>query len=363
MYDFIVKTYDKRTLYFFLHKGLCVKNLLKSDNKYSVIYEDAVKDFAVEDMGFGKVSIVCQNNEGSIVFIREEDNGYTKTILLKNKSKVYYDKYFHLKLQGNWLGLSYIIEYNGKNILSYQIIDNENEPPMAVDYILGKRYFSFVDSDFNRVFFYNKDNEFGIKIFRWSKKNFDGYKKLDDGELLSVINDFNDNYYLVYMKENKCYLKIIKGESEEGEESDYPLDFINLFDEVNLLIENNNLWITVKRYNFTFGKKINKEDVSFSPSYNFFCDKEIKNISLAIHDKDIKCETCFGSVADFKPELLLYKNICDFKNSHIFLNEISSETPQIPNPLNIAVSKLEIRIKELESKIKELEGEAQRKEN
>ena len=83
MYDYIIKTLDERTLYFFENGGICVKDLSSKSNKYKVIYEDGVKDFAVEDLGFGKVGIVCQNKAGSIVFIKEDGENYIKTTLLK----------------------------------------------------------------------------------------------------------------------------------------------------------------------------------------------------------------------------------------------------------------------------------------
>ena len=42
--------------------------------------------------------------------------------------------------------LSYIVEYNDRNILSYQLVNNEHEPPMVVDYVSDNSYFTCVSS-------------------------------------------------------------------------------------------------------------------------------------------------------------------------------------------------------------------------
>lgn len=352
MHDFLIKTSDERTLYFFEKDGICVKDLSLKSNRYKVIYEDGIKDFSVEDMGFGEVGIVCQNKEGSIIFIKEDGDNFVKTTLLNNKSQVYYDKFFKLKLHGNWLGLSYIIEYNGNNILSFQIINNENEPPLAVDYITGKTYFSFVDLNYDRIFFYNRENEFGYKIFKWSKKSFEDYEKLSDGQIIYSINDFKDNYYIVFLNKNKFFLKTIKRKNDIFEINDYPLDFIDLFDEILMMIENNNLWIVVKRYNFTFGRKTDVEEILFSSQYNFFCDGEIRKIPLSVRDKDKKTEDCFGSLKELRPELILYKNLYNYKNSVKAKEKVISKEDSQTERLKIEINKLDLRVKELEKELK-----------
>lgn len=351
MHDFLIKTSDERTLYFFENDGICVKDLSLKSNKYKVIYEDGIKDFSVEDLGFGEVGIVCQNKAGSIVFIKENGTDFIKTTLLNNKSQVYYDKFFKLKLHGNWLGLSYIIEYNGNNILSFQIINNENEPPLAVDCITNKTYFSFVDQNFDRIFFYNRENEFGYKIFKWSRKSFEDYEKLNDGQIIYAINDFSDNYYIVYLNENKYYLKTVKRKDDIFEINDYPLDFIDLFDEISMMIENENLWIVVKRYNFTFGRKTDINDILFSSQYNFFCEGEIRKIPVSVKDKDKKIEDCFGNLKDLRPELILYKSLFDFKNSIKAKEKISDKKETETERLEIYITKLELRLKELEKSV------------
>lgn len=351
MYDYIIKTTDERTLYFFENGGICVKDLSSKSNKYNVIYEDGIKDFAVEDLGFGRVGIVCQNKEGSIVFIKEDGQNYIKTTLLNNKSQVYYDKYFKLKLHGNWLGLSYIIEYNNNNILCFQIVNNENEPPLAVDYIVNKTYFSFVNESYDRIFFYNKENEFGYKKYIWSKKDFREYEKLDEGQIIHIINDFSDNYYIIYLKDNKYFLKVLKQNEDSFSFDDYPVDFIDLFDEVVMMIENKNLWIVVKRYNFTFGRKTDTDNISFSPQYNFFCDGEIRAFPLSVRDKEKKAEKLFGSLNNGKPELILYKDLYNFKNS-VKVTEKNPVKDNSPfDKIFVEINKLSIRLSNLEKRV------------
>ena len=347
MYDYVVKTFNGRTLYFFMENGICVKDLSSKSNRYNVIFEDGVNDFCVEDLGFGEVGIICQDKEGSIVFLRENNNTFIKTILLKSKSQKCYDKFFKLCLHGNWLGLSYIVEYNDHNILSYQLVNNEHEPPMVVDYITDKNYFTTVDKSYNRIFVYNKNEEFGYRIFKWSQKCFDNYEKLDSGSMLCATNDFSDNYYILYQKEGEVYLKVLKEEDGIFSISDYPLKFAECDDEFSVLIEESNLWIVTKRKGFIFGRKTKVPDINFSSQYNFFQDGDIRKINLSLNDKKVKTQDCFGTIKNLRPELILYKNLYNYE-----INKRKNSDTDEKNSYLKEIEKLNIRIALVENQLK-----------
>jgi len=201
-YNHIIKTANDRVLYFFIKEGLCVKDLLSPSDKYKIIYEEAVCDFCVIDTGYGEVGIVCQDDKGSIIFLRENNETYLKTTLLNNRSQLAYDKYFNLHKHNRWIGLSYIINYQGESLLSYQLVDEENQAPLVVDSVYDFNYFSFINKSNDIFYFYNREKEFGYKIYKWSKKDFCDYEKLGDGKLLSAVNDNKGLYYIVYENEN-----------------------------------------------------------------------------------------------------------------------------------------------------------------
>lgn len=363
-YNHIIKTCDERVLYFFIKDGLCVKDLLIPHDKYKMIFKEAVSDFYVTDTGNGEVGIICQDESGSIIFLREKNGSYLKTTLLNNRSKLAYEKNFKLFKHNNWISLSYIINYQGNNILSFQIIDNEEEAPIVVDYISGVEYFAFTDISNDIYYFYNKEGIFGYKIYKWGKKDFCEFEKLGDGDLISVLSDKKDTYYIIYENSNKFYLKIFKKQEFEFSEENFEIDFIKNGDFINMIIEKDVLWITVDRNGFTFGKKCDMENFEFSSSYNFANEGNLINYNITLNEKDYIMEKCFGYSVNMRPKLILYK---DLLNTNKVLkpkieiadeeefNEFLKIEKEKESENKIEITKLGIRLKELEEKIKKIE--------
>lgn len=363
-YNHIIKTANDRVLYFFIKEGLCVKDLLSPSDKYKIIYEEAVCDFCVIDTGYGEVGIVCQDDKGSIIFLRESGGTYLKTTLLNNRSQLAYDKYFRLHKHNRWLGLSYIIDYQGEKLLSYQLIDEENQAPLVADSVYDFNYYSFINKSSDIFYFYNREKEFGYKIYKWSKKDFCDYEKLGDGKLLSAVNDNNGLYYIVYEKENSFYLKVINTKDFEFISYDYVIDFLKPNDKINMIVEKNILWITVNRNGFIFGKYCSGEDFVFSSAYNFASEGNLISYDMSINEEDYVFEKCFGYSVNMRPELILYKDLLNTsktKKEHNIItedeesNEFFNIEKDKRDELEISLTKLEIRVKELEEKLKNME--------
>ncbi len=348
MNDFIIKTNNGRTIYFFDNEGLCMKELTGYSNRYKLVYPELSGDFYVADTGFGELGIVCQNKEGSIVFIKESNGDFIKTVLLNSKSKLVYDKHFVLLLHGRWLGISYVIEYKGNNLLSFQLADNENEPPLAVDYIYGKKYYTYVDDGYNRFFIYNKDRELGYKVFRWSVKKFGEYEKLCDGELVSAVNGFYSECYIVFKQEEKSFLLILKNQENDTIKEIYPLEFLDKYEDLTLMLDKNILWIIGKKSDFTFAYKTDINTISFSSQYNIFTDGKVKKIKTVLNDDDKKAYECFGTVKDFVPELLLYKDLRKIHNHVRETKDLKDDKEKLE--LKRKLEKIEIRLRLLEEK-------------
>lgn len=364
-YNHIIKTANERVLYFFIKEGLCVKDLLSPTDKYKIIYDEAVCDFSVIDTGYGEVGVVCQDNKGSIIFLREDNGSYLKTTLLNNRSQLAYDKYFKLHKHNKWIGLSYIINYQGKNILSYQLVDEENQAPLVVDYIEDFNYFSFLNKSSDIIYYYNREKEFGHKIYKWSKKDFDEYEKLGDGKILSAVSDNNGMYYIIYEKDTSFYLKVINSKEFEFISYDYEIDFLKPNDEINMIIEKKTLWVTVNRNGFTFGKYLNNKDFTFSSAFNFANEGNLINYDVSINEENYALERCFGYSVNMRPKLILYKDLLNPSKTIKEKNEITLEDEfnEFLNieggkndELKISITKLEIRIKELEEEVRNLKG-------
>ncbi len=350
MNDFIIKTNNGRTIYLFENEGLCIRELTGYSNRYKLIYSELKGDFSVADTGYGELGIVCQNKAGSIVFIKENNGEFVKTVLLNSKSRLIYDKKFVLLLHGRWIGISYIIEYQGKNLLSFQLVDNENEPPLAVDYISDKKYFTYVDEDYNRIFIYNRNNEIGYKVYRWSLKAFNEYEKLCEGEFISAVNGFSSDCYIVFKKEEKNYLLTLKRQGLNLIKEIYPIDFLDKYDDLSLLIDKNILWIIVIKKDFTFAYKTDINLIAFSSQYNIFTDGKVRKIKTSLNDTDKRAIECFGTIKELTPDLILYK---DLKKTHSLVKEREESNAEKEKlELKRKLDKIEIRLKLLEEKEK-----------
>lgn len=368
-YNHIIKTANDRVLYFFIKEGLCVKDLLLPSDKYKIIYEEAVCDFYITDTGNGEVGIACQDKKGSIIFLRESNNTFLKTTLLNNRSQLAYDKKFKLHKNSNWITLSYIINYQGKNMLSFQIIDNENEAPLVIDYTDDYSYYSFCDRNNDIFYFYSKDNEFGYKLFKWSKKDFLEFESLGNGKIIAAQADKNDKYYIIYENDNGYYLKIIDNKDFDFICEDYEIDFLKPNDKVNIIIEKNSLWITVNRNGFTFGKRCDINTFLFSSIYNFANEGNLIDYDVSINEEDYVMEKCFGYSVNMRPKLILYKDLFNTSKT-IKPKEITDNEEEFNEFLNIKkekddeykieFTKLEIRVRELEERMKKIEEKSQK---
>ena len=349
--DFIIKTNNGRCIYLFDNDGLCMKDLTSYSNRYKLIYPESAGDFGAVDTGFGEIGVICQNKEGSIVFIKENDGEFIKTILLNSKNKIVYDKYFVILLHGRWIGISYIIEYKENNLLSFQIVNNENEPPMAVDYIKNKKYFTFVDNDYNRMFIYNKDDGFGYKAFKWSQKRFEEYEFLEEGELVTALEGFSDDCFIIFKKDGKNYLLKLKYHGINMIKETYLLDFIDKYDDLSLMLDKNILWIIAEKNDFVIAYKTDTNQISFSSQYNIFTEGKVKKIKTVLNDSDKNAVECFGTVKEYTPELLLYKDLkrCNYKA--MLKQEDDNRNERIE--LKRTLEKIEIRLKLLEEKERE----------
>jgi hypothetical protein len=258
------------------------------------------------------------------------------------------------------IGLSYIINYKGKSILSFQIVDGEESAPVVVDYVSNTDYWSYAATNGDLYMFYNRDEDFGYKIFKWSQKDFISYDSFGDGKLISAVGDGNDCYYIVYERDGSFFLKVISNKDFSFDICDYELNFIKQDDIVNMMIEKNKLWVIVNRNGFTFGKKCSTDNFEFSSPYNFANEGNLINYSLCINEKDYIIEKCFGYSVNMRPKLILYKDLLNAKKTIkpavvVFGEDERKEENEDIKRIKIEITKLDIRLKEAESAIRKIE--------
>ncbi|MBE7040675.1 MAG: hypothetical protein E7400_01770 [Ruminococcaceae bacterium] len=141
---------------------------------FEVLLLDACEDFCATCMG-DSIHIVCQDKNGSILYLNGAEGEWKRTVLLANKSSVPYPKHFSLVPVGNFLNLFYVIAYQEKQMLVHQILGVQDKPPTVVDRIApGMPLFlaePAVGTDI-AVIYRNEAGNSGCRTFRWSKKEF-----------------------------------------------------------------------------------------------------------------------------------------------------------------------------------------------
>ena len=364
MNNVLIKTSGKRVVYFYNEGGICYKDLVFQNKNPKLIFENARGDFDVIEMGNNQVGIICQDSEGSIVFLRENGSAYLKTTLLKNKSKKVYDKNFSLHKQSEWITVLYTVENENKLILSYQIVDGENETPYAVDEIYDRKYYSFTDNCGNLIVFYNRNNEFGYRILKWSAKEWTEYKKSGDGRIKACIYD--EKYNVCMLVEDKFSEKYIYLKKEQFSYED------NIISETNencedavIIFEGEDIWAVRELKDKLYGIKMNRNFEKLSGPLYFGNDVYKRKYSVKTSEADYTLTECFGYEKNKIPTLIVYKNL--YNTSVINSPEIYRESgEEICNFAGIECkkeSKEEIEINKLKIKLNDALKRISRIEN
>lgn len=364
MNNVIVKTSGKRVLYFYDEGGICFKDLIFQNKNPKMIFEKARGDFDVIEMSNNEVGIICQDEEGSIVFLRENGNGYLKSTLLKNKLKKVYDKKFTLHKQSEWITVLYTIENENKTILSYQIVDAENETPYAIDEVADKKYYSFTDNLGNLIVFYNKINEFGYRIFKWSEKEWSEYKKAGEGRIKACINEKNSDVFIVseelygekiifFEKDNLSYVTQKITETKEKSE------------DAVIFLEGENIWLVREVKDKLYGLKMNREFEIISGPLFFGNDVYKRKYSVKTTEDKYIINECFGYEKNNIPTLIVYKDL--YNTSVVELQKTYMESGEEicdfagieskkESKEEIEINKLKIRINEAFKRISRIEN-------
>ncbi len=176
MKEYIV-SHNGKWWHFFMKPfyGLCFRK--KEGGRFSpfeVLLSEACEDFCATCDG-EKIHLVCQNQNGSILYLCFADNTWRKTILLENKNATPYPKHFRLVPMGGFINLFYIIAYKEKYMLVHQVITAENRPPTVVDRITPHLPLFSVSVHTGTdiaILYENESGTTGTRLYRWSQKNF-----------------------------------------------------------------------------------------------------------------------------------------------------------------------------------------------
>ena len=149
--------------YFYIdNNGLCYRSATNV-RKPKIILKNAVFDFDVTctDVGF---CVICQDDEGSIIYLKEKNGVFLKYTLFYNKSKNGYVKHFKIIENNNTLIAFYILDSNNDKMLVYHNLNNTNSVPEVIDCVTTCNYYVFNDSAGFLNIIYNNENIIYTKI-------------------------------------------------------------------------------------------------------------------------------------------------------------------------------------------------------
>lgn len=203
---FVKESYG--VIWHFYHNahGICYCKMTDENiTQYQVLLPEGQEDFDILIDDSDCIHLVFQNTDGDIMYANHFNGQWRKTTLLQSKNQGYYPKDFVLKRVNNWLNLMYCIEYNGRRMLTHQIIDGTDGTPFVVDCIKND-YFVAQDSSCNIItlFYSETEQSWGTRKYIWSKKEWSEFSSLTmiDGcknPFLYVDND--DNMHIVYERD------------------------------------------------------------------------------------------------------------------------------------------------------------------
>lgn len=178
-------------------QGFCVSK--KNGPRFEFcecLLNDAFDDFSVaatEECLYA----VCQDNQGAIVYFIFDGNSWRHERILETRDKKAEFKNLTLKAIGKFVNLFYVIRSKEDSILVHQLLGNPVGQPKVADYISGYEFSvcGHQTSDLT-ILYRNRDDIYGTRRFRWSKKDFEGFLPLECGcnlEHAVIIADANDD--------------------------------------------------------------------------------------------------------------------------------------------------------------------------
>lgn len=207
---FVKESYGVMWHFYHNTHGICYCKMTDENiTEYQVLLPDGQEDFDVLVDDSNCIHMVFQNNEGDILYANHFNGQWRKTTLLKSKSPGCYPKDFSIKRVNNWLNLLYCIEYNGRRMLTHQIIEGTESTPYVIDCIKDSFCVAQDSSGNIIVLFYSETQKsWGTRKYVWSQKewaDFSPLNQLEGCQNIFLFVDKDDCVHIVYDRECCVY--------------------------------------------------------------------------------------------------------------------------------------------------------------
>ena len=171
--------------------GLCFRKKAGAYfSDFEILEKDCQEDFCVTLVG-NTIHLVCQGNDGSILYFCYEQAVWQKEIILKSRDQTPTPKHFALSVISGSINLFYILSYQEKMMLIHHILNRADEKPHVVDYL------DPIDANFClaphngtelSLCYKNANGACGLRSYRWSSKSFSPFFVIDaSGNMSSPV--------------------------------------------------------------------------------------------------------------------------------------------------------------------------------
>lgn len=161
-------------IFFNYSRGLCVSK--KINAKFTppeCILPNAFEDFCAAATN-DALHVICQDEYGTILHFTFDGESWKSNHILNSRGKTPEFKNLTLKLVGNFINLFYVVHSKDDYVLVHQLLGEATSEPKAADYVADTDFFVCSHDNGDLSLLYKNSNKiYGIKQFRWSKKDFE----------------------------------------------------------------------------------------------------------------------------------------------------------------------------------------------
>ena len=302
MQHFVKQPYEHIWHFMYTEKsGICfckMKSALIS--KYEVLLENGQPDFDVCVDNDGVIHLACQDDGGNIIYLMHTGDTWHKSVLLQSKNPEPYPKNFCILQNRAWVNLFYIVNSQGKRLLTHHILNNTSSPD-ALDYIDGE-YFAVQDKLGNNYVFYNN----GYRKYQWNRKEWSDFIKLYDASPYPFV-DGEEKIHLVIEESNE--IKYIgNGAKQSLGKGEKPIMF-----QIGSI-----LWIMWKDSDRILAAYSGNSGGTWLSNGEFMsgrtCSSELFKLSCTENEKNLSVRHCYGYISDNAAKLYLINNFFQTQN-------------------------------------------------
>lgn len=163
---------------------------------YEVLMAEGQNDFDMLIDDDDVTHIVCQDSEGNIIYIKNENGVWEKYTLLKSKTSSSYPKNFRIFLTDNLINMIYAVDYKGKRLLSHHMLES-SDVPVAIDFAAGDFACAKDEGGNIHLLYTNGNGVTGWRHFSWNTKQWGEFTAASDEKLKNPYVFSDDATYAV----------------------------------------------------------------------------------------------------------------------------------------------------------------------